>query len=118
VLAQRGIDRMTTRRIVAFMLAGLMLAVSLPLFTTYIMWFGFWDGFTSALDRAENALARYFIWFNLAMGVWFMRLGFWPSHASFKPRILYSCLLFVIAASVAVALDLYFRTYMMDSAGG
>ena len=52
------------------------------------------------------------------MGVWFMRLGFWPSHASFKPRILYSCLLFVIAASVAVALDLYFRTYMMDSAGG
>ena len=47
-----------TRRIVAFMLAGLMLAVSFFLFTTYIMWFGFWDGFASELDRAENALDR------------------------------------------------------------
>jgi hypothetical protein len=109
---------MTTRRIVAFMLAGLMLAVSFFLFATYIMWFGFWDGFASELDRAENALATYFIWFSLAMGLWFIGLGFQPSHANFKKRILYSCLLFVIAASVAVSLDLYFRTYMMDSAGG
>ena len=109
---------MKTRRIVAFALAGLMLAVAFYLDMTYIAWFGFWDGYTSEIGRAENALARYFIWFALAMGVWFTRLGFWPSHANFKQRILYSCLLFVIVASVAVALDLYFRTYMMDSAGG
>ena len=107
-----------TRRIVAFVLALLMFAVAFYLDMTYIMWFGFWDGFTSEIDRAENALARYFIWFSLAMGLWFIRLGFQPSHPKFKPRILYSCLLFVIVASVAVALDLYFRTYMMDSAGG
>jgi len=96
----------------------LMFAVALYLEMTYNMMFGFWDGFTSELDRAENALARYFIGFSLAMGVWFIYLGFRRSPANFKQRILYSCLLFVIAASVAVSLDLYFRTYMMDSAGG
>jgi len=109
---------MKTGRIVAFALAGLAFAIALYLEMTYVMMFGFWDGFTSELDRAENVLARYFIWFSLAMGVWFIRLGFQPPRANFKLRVLYSCLLFVFAAGVAVALDLYFRTYMMDSAGG
>jgi len=63
-------------------------------------------------------MARCFIWFSLAMGLWFIFVGLQPSHANFRQLILYSCLLFVIATSVAVALDLYFRTYMMDSAGG
>jgi hypothetical protein len=111
-------DEMTTRRIVPFALAGLMFAVAFYLEMTYVMMFGFWDGYTSELDRAENALAIYFIWFSLAMGLWFMGLGFAPSHANFKQRVLYSCLLFVVAAGAAVSLDLYFRTYMMDSAGG
>jgi hypothetical protein len=109
---------MTTRRIVAFVLAFLMFAVALYLEMTYIAMFGFWDGFTSEIDRAENALAWYFIRFSLAMGLWFIVVGFAPSHANFNKRILYSCLLFVIAAGVVVSLALYFRTYMMDSAGG
>jgi hypothetical protein len=109
---------MKTRRIVAFALALLMFAVALYLEMTYIMLFGFWDGFTSELERAENMLARYFIRFSLAMGVWFICLGIWRSHPNFRRRVLYSCLLFVFAAGVAVSLDLYFRTYMMDSAGG
>jgi O-antigen ligase len=109
---------MKTSRTVPLALAGLAFAVALYLEMTYVMMFGFWDGFTSELNRAENVLARYFIWFSLAMGVWFIRLGFQSSHANFKQRVLYSCLLFVIAAGVAVSLDLYFRTYMMDSAGG
>jgi len=109
---------MRTRRIVAFALAGLMFAVALYLEMTYVMMFGFWDGFTSELDRAENMLARCFIWFSLAMGAWFVWLGFWRSHASFRRRVLYSCLLFACAAAAAVSLDLYFRTTMMDSAGG
>ena len=109
---------MTTSRTVPFALAGLAFAIALYLEMTYVMMFGFWDGFASELDRAENVLARCFIWFSLAMGIWFIGLGFWRSHANFNKRILYSCLLFVLAAAVAVSLDLYFRTYMMDSAGG
>jgi hypothetical protein len=107
-----------TRRIVPFALAGLAFAIALYLDMTYVMMFGFWDGFTSELDRAENTLATYFIWFSAAMGVWFICLGFCRSHADFKKRVLYSCLLFALAATVAVGLDLYFRSYMMDSAGG
>ena len=109
---------MRARRTVAFALAGLMVAVALYLHMTYVMMFGFWDGFASELDRAENMLARCFIWFSLAMGAWFVWLGFWRSHASFRRRVLYSCLLFACAAAAAVSLDLYFRTTMMDSAGG
>jgi hypothetical protein len=107
-----------TSRIVRFALAGLAFAIALYLEMTYVMMFGFWDGFASELDRAENRLARYFVWFSLAMGVWFIRLEFQPSHTNFRKRVLYTCLLFAFAASVAVASDLYFRTYMMDSAGG
>jgi vacuolar-type H+-ATPase subunit I/STV1 len=109
---------MRAKRTVAFALAGLMFAVALYLHMTYVVMFGFWDGFASELDRAENMLARYFIWFSLAMGVWFIGIGFWRSHPNFTRRVLYSCLLFAFAAGVAVSLDLYFRTYMMDSAGG
>ena len=109
---------MRRRRTVALALAGLAFAIALYLEMTYVMMFGFWDGFTSELDRAENVLARCFIWFSLAMGVWFVCLGIWRSHANFRRRVLLSCLLFVFTASVAVSLDLYFRTYMMDSAGG
>jgi hypothetical protein len=109
---------MKASRTVPFALAGLAFAIALCLEMTYVMMFGFWDGFASELDRAENALARYFVWFSLAMGVWFVRLGFQPSHANFRRRVLYSGLLYAIAAGVAVSLDLYFRTYMMDSAGG
>jgi hypothetical protein len=109
---------MRTSRIVPFALAGLMLAIALRLFTTHLMLFGFWDGFTSELDRAEHTLATYFVWFSMAMGAWFITLGFRPSHAAFKQRLWYSVILFALAATVAVLLDLYFRSYMMDSAGG
>jgi hypothetical protein len=109
---------MRTRRIVAFALAGLAFTIALYLDMVYVTMFGFWDGFTSELDRAENMLARYFIWFSAAMGVWFVCLGFWRSHAKFRTRIFYSCVLFVFAAVIAMSLDLYFRSYMMDSAGG
>jgi hypothetical protein len=115
--AQRGMDGMR-RRIVPFALACVVFAVSLYLYASYIMWFGFWDGFASELDRAENTLATYFIWFSSAMGVWFVCLGFWRSHAKFNRRVLYSCLLFAFVTAVAVGLDVYFRSYMMDSAGG
>lgn len=109
---------MSTCRIVPFALAGLMLAIALYLEMTYVMMFGFWDGFTSELDRAENALAQYFIWFSLAMGVWFIALGFRPAHAAFRQRLVYSCIVFAVVATIAVSLDLYFRSTMMDSAGG
>ena len=109
---------MRISRTVPFALAGLSFAIALYLEMTFVMMFGFWDGFTSELDRAENVLARYFIWFSLAMGLWFIGLGIRPSHPNFKRRVLYSCLFFVFVAGVAVSLDLYFRTYMMDSAGG
>ena len=109
---------MRASRTVPFALAGLSFAIAFYLEMTYVMMFGFWDGFASELDRAENVLAQVFIWFSLAMGVWFIWLGLRSSHPKFKRRVLYSCLVFALAAAVAVSLDLYFRTYMMDSAGG
>ena len=47
-----------TSRIVRFALAGLAFAIALYLEMTYVMMFGFWDGFASELDRAENMLAK------------------------------------------------------------
>jgi hypothetical protein len=106
------------RCIAALALAALALAVAYLLFAQYIMWFGFRDGYASELDRAEHRLATYLVWFSLAMGAWFVLLAFRPAHARFKKTVWYSCLLFALVASMALGLDLYFRSYMMDSAGG
>jgi MFS family permease len=108
----------TMRRIYPFALAGLMLAISFQLFSNYIMWFGFWDGFASELDVAEHSLATYFVWFSTGMGVWFLSLGLLASRIEIKKPLLYACILFLVAATVAIAIDLHFRTYMTDSSGG
>ena len=95
-----------------------MFAISFQLFTEYLLWFGFRDGYASELDVAEHTLAKYFICFSIAMGVWFLGLGWLSFRADIKKYLLYSCILFLLAASVSRAIDQYFRSYMMDSAGG
>jgi hypothetical protein len=106
------------RSLYPFALACLMFAVSFQLFQEYILWFGFPDGFASELDAAEHTLASCFIWFSIAMGIWFLALGWQSLRAGIGKQLLYTCLLILLAATIAVAIDLYFRTYMMDSAGG
>ena len=109
---------MKMRSLYPFALACLMFAVSWWLFAEYVLWFGFWDRYASELDGAEHTLAIYFIWFSIAIGFWCLGLGWRSFRADVGKPLLYTCILFLFAAAIAVSLDLYFRTYMMDSAGG
>jgi hypothetical protein len=109
---------MKMMRLYPFALACLMFAISFQLFGEYIMWFGFPDGFASELDTAEHRLAIWFVWFSLAMGIGFLVLGWRSFRADIGKQLVYACILFLLAATITVAIDLYFRTYMMDSAGG
>jgi hypothetical protein len=106
------------RSLYPFALACLMFAISFQLFQEYILWFGFPDGFASELDAAEHTLASWFIWFSLATGIWFLVLGWRSFRADISKQLLNTCILFLLAATITVTIDLYFRTYMMDSAGG
>jgi len=106
------------RSLYPFALACLMFAIAFQLFREYLLWFGFRDAYTSELDDAEHSLASWFIWFSLVMGLWFLGLGWRSFRSDVRKPLLYTCILFLFAASVSVALDLHFRTYMMGSTGG
>jgi hypothetical protein len=106
------------RSLYPFALACLMFAISFHLFSEYALWFGFRDGYASELDVAEHTLAKYFICFSVAMGIWFLGLGWVSFRADISKRLYYTCVLFLFTVVGALAIDLYFRSYMMDSAGG
>jgi hypothetical protein len=101
-----------------FVLACLMFVVSFQLFTQYVLWFGFRDKFASELDVAEHALAIAFIWFSIAMGVLFSALGLLSFRIDIRKPLAYSCGLFLTVAAISAAIDMYFRSFMVDSAGG
>ena len=111
-------DAVKMRNLYPFALACLMFAVSWWLFAEYLMWFRFWDGYASELDVAEHALATYFVWFSVAMSIWLLGLGWRSFRTDISKPLLYTCILFLFSAVISVSLDLYFRSYMMDSAGG
>jgi hypothetical protein len=111
-------DAVKMRTLYPFVLACLMFAIAWWLFAEYVLWFGFWDRYASELGTAEHILAKYFIWFSIATGIWLLGLGWRSFRADVGKPLLYTCVLFLFAAVIAVSLDLYFRTYMMDSAGG
>jgi hypothetical protein len=109
---------MKAKNLYPFSLTGLMFLVAQQLFAKYIMWFGFRDKFAAELDVAEHTLAIWFVWFSLAMAVLFLGLGVLSFRIEIKKPLAYACIVFLFAATAAVALDLYFRSYMVDSAGG
>ena len=95
-----------------------MLAVAGWVFNAYILFFGFPDGFSSELGRAENAMAIGFCWASLALAA--LALGlFWRSFFAPIGRLLVVSLgLYAVVTVGLVVLDMHFRTYMMDDAGG
>jgi|SRR4051812_21509961 hypothetical protein len=109
---------MKIRRIYLFALAGLMFVIAIKVDSDHIAWVGFWDGFVSELDAAEKTLATYFAWFCIAMGVWLLGLGFLLFRVNVKRQLLCACIVFLFVTAVIAVIDLHFRTYMMDSAGG
>ncbi|MEH2475180.1 magnesium-transporting ATPase (P-type) [Nitrobacteraceae bacterium AZCC 2161] len=109
---------MKWKNVYPFAVACLMLALALWLYMTRVMWLGFPDGFIAELDAAEAVLVTCFNWFSLAMGIWFVVLGIRSFRNDIGRWSLYSGLLFVSVALISLAIDRYFRSFMMDSAGG
>jgi hypothetical protein len=101
-----------------FALACLMVAIAFELYMRCVFLLGFPDRFIAELDGAEAELATWFNWFCLAMAVWFVFLGWLSFRADIKRKLTYSCVLFLLVAGAAVALDLHFRSHMVDSRGG
>ena len=108
---------MTRMNVYPFVLAVLMFAGSARL-SVFVTWLGFPDGFMSQLDRAEQQLAICLTWFSLAFGIGFLGLGAWSFRADVRKPLTYASILVLLVAAGSVALDLHFRSYMMDSAGG
>ncbi|MDF2119418.1 hypothetical protein PY365_28025 [Roseiarcaceae bacterium H3SJ34-1] len=109
---------MRFKNIYPFSLAIAMFSAAIKLYLTFVMWLGFPDGFIAELERAEEPLAIYLGWFFLTMGVVFLGLGAWSFRGDIGRPVIYACILIVLVAATGGAVDLYFRSYMMDSRGG
>lgn len=109
---------MTRKNVYPFVLAVSMFAIAIGLYSVFVIWLGFPDGFMSRLDVAEQRLAICLIWFGLAMGIGFLSLGAWSFRSDVRKPLIYTSILVLLVAAGSVALDLYFRSYMMDSRGG
>jgi hypothetical protein len=108
----------TRKNFYPFALAGLMFAAAIRIDWVFVTWAGFPDGFMSELDLAERQLGVYLVRFSLAIAIVFLGLGAWSFRADVKKPLIYASLLVLLVAAASVALDLYFRSYMMDSTGG
>ncbi len=72
----------------------------------------------SELDTAETMLASYFVWFSLALGSWLLVVSFLASRINIWRQVLLAGVLFILVSGAVVGVDMHFRTYMVDSAGG
>jgi hypothetical protein len=70
---------------------------------------GFPDGFIAEREAAEEPLATYLGWFFVAI------LSY---RTDVKRPAIYACVLIVLVAAACGALDLHYRSTMMDSRGG
>ncbi|MGM5025086.1 hypothetical protein AB8B02_02565 [Tardiphaga sp. 862_B3_N4_1] len=109
---------MRWKNVYPFAAACLLFALTFWLYMTRVMWLGFPDGFIAELDAAEAILVTWFNWFSIALGIWFVILGIRSFRNDIGRWSSYSCLLFVSVVVISLAIDRYFRSFMMDSAGG
>jgi len=109
---------MAFKNIYPFGLAAAMFLTALKLYFSFVFMLGFPDGFIAELERAEKPLAIYLGWFFLTMGVVFLGLGGWSFRGDVRRPLIYACILVALVAATGAAVDLYFRSYMMDARGG
>ncbi len=84
----------------------------------YVHMFGFWDGYTSELDRAENNLAKYIILIGLVVAGWFLYLAYVAYRVDIRRRLIWTSAVYGVVVALTLALDLYFQSHLRDSTGG
>jgi hypothetical protein len=101
-----------------FGLACVAFLLSFYALNQYVWFVGFPDGHITELGAAEQILATYFIRVSTVIGLWFVYLGISAFRAAVGKRTLYSCMLYLAVICVAIAIDRYLQSYLMDGAGG
>jgi hypothetical protein len=109
---------MKVRPIVPMCLAILMFALTVHLYMKSVFLLGFPDGFIAELDGAEATLVTVFNWITILMALWFIYLGIVAFRRDIRKRFFISCAIYSAVIAVSVAVDLYFRAHLTDSAGG
>jgi hypothetical protein len=109
---------MKFKNIYPFALSILSFWAAQKLYFTFVFLLGFPDGFIAEREAAEEPLAIYLGWFFVAMGAVFIGLGVRSFRADVKSPVISACILIVLVAAACGALDLYYRSTMMDSRGG
>lgn len=109
---------MKLNRIIAYLIGGLVLAASFPVYMEYIHWLGFPDGFITELEYAERRLAYLFIGISLISGSCFLYLGAVGSRKKIGKQLSAAIILYLAAITSISLMDYYYRSHLAGSAGG
>ncbi len=109
---------MKLNRVVAYIMAGVALALSFFAYINYIYLLGFPDGFITELGYAQRRLAYIFISMSVLLGAGFIYWGIVVLRKQVG-KTLFAAVVLYLATIVSVLLvDYYYRLNLTGSGGG
>jgi hypothetical protein len=109
---------MNLNRILAYVLLCVAVVSSFLVYMEYIHLLGFPDGFITELGYAERRLAWIFIGVSLVLGWCFVYLGTIASRREVGKKLTAAIFAYLIFLISTLLIDYYYRSHLMDSAGG
>lgn len=109
---------MTSNRLIAYLLGGLVFVASFFIYLEYIHLLGFPDGFITELGYAQRRLAYLFVGVSLLFGACFIYLGQIAPQTGIGQKLAITLMLYLIAALSIALIDYSYRLHLMDGTGG
>jgi hypothetical protein len=106
------------KRISAYVMGCVALALSFLAYAEYIHMLGFPDGFISELQSAQRRLAYIFIGISVILGLRFLYLGSIASREEISKRLFTAIFVYLISIVGVLLVDYYYRSYLPGSVGG
>ena len=99
---------MIKRNIILSYILGCIALISAGLVQLELSTFGFWDGYRTTLERAEENLFPVFIWGSVIMGIVFFCLP-WVCRKKNRNKILYlAVFLYVLFVGIIGTIEYYY----------
>jgi asparagine N-glycosylation enzyme membrane subunit Stt3 len=105
-------------RVVAYLMAGIALVLSILTYINYVYMLGFPDGFISELGQAQRRLAYIFIVISVVLGAYFIYLGIAALQKKITRPLSVVVALYSLVIIAVLLVDMYYRSTLMGSGGG
>jgi hypothetical protein len=109
---------MKGNRIVAYVLAGIALVLSLLSYLNYVYLLGFPDGFITELGYAQRRLAYIFIGVSVVFSAYLIYLGTVALRKKIVRPLSVAAALYSLVIVAVLLVDMYYRSSLTGNGGG